>query len=408
MSDIVVTETRDASAIADELARTFARTAVERDRLGGTARKERDLLRRSGLLRMSIPEPLGGWGAGWPEVMAIVRRLARADGSLAHLFGFHHLLLATVRLFGARAQWTRLQEDTARNAWFWGNALNPRDPRTRLARAADGYVLSGSKSFCSGASDADMLVVSALAEADGRLAVAAIPATRPGIAVLDDWDSMGQRQTDSGTVEFHGVRVAEDELLRTPGPLGSVFASLRPCIAQLVLCNVYLGLGEGALDDARGYTRAHRQPGAAAGTAAPSPPAPPPPDPPPPDPPDPYVLHHYGTMWVELEGARLLTDRAAEVLQRAWAREDELTPRERGECAIAVATAKVATTRAGLDVATRIYDVMSARATSRGAGFDRYWRNLRTHTLHDPVDHKLRELGDFALHDEIPRPSFYS
>ena len=51
---------------------------------------------------------------------------------------------------------------------------------------------------------------------------------------------------------------------------------------------------------------------------------------------------------------------------------------------------------------------MSARATTRRAGFDRFWRNLRTHTLHDPVDYKLRELGEYALHDVVPTPSFYS
>jgi alkylation response protein AidB-like acyl-CoA dehydrogenase len=384
----------DALTIADDLARNFLETAVERDRQGGTAKKERDLLRRSGLLRMTIPAALGGWEAGWPETLSAVRRIARADGSLAHLFGFHHLLLATVRLFGAPSQWTRLLEDTARNAWFWGNALNPRDPRTTLSRSAAGYVLNGSKSFCSGASDSDMLIVSGASAEDGRLAVAAIPTDRPGIAVFDDWDNMGQRQTDSGTVEFRDVRIAEDELLRTPGPLGSVFASLRPCIAQLVLANVYLGLGEGALADARAYTRAQRQPRPVAGTVAPGQ--------------DPYVLHHYGTMWVELEAARLVTDRAGEVLQRAWERGDELTERERGECMIAVAAAKVTTTRAGLDVATRIFDVMSARATSSYMGIDRYWRNLRTHTLHDPVDYKIRELGDWALNEEIPVPSFYS
>jgi hypothetical protein len=27
---------------------------------------------------------------------------------------------------------------------------------------------------------------------------------------------------------------------------------------------------------------------------------------------------------------------------------------------------------------------------------NRFWRNLRTHTLHDPVDHNLREIGDWA------------
>jgi alkylation response protein AidB-like acyl-CoA dehydrogenase len=68
----------------------------------------------------------------------------------------------------------------------------------------------------------------------------------------------------------------------------------------------------------------------------------------------------------------------------------------------------VATTQAGLNVSSQIFDVMGARATVAAAGLDRYWRNLRTHTLHDPVDYKLRELGQYALQDQLPTPSFYS
>ena len=51
---------------------------------------------------------------------------------------------------------------------------------------------------------------------------------------------------------------------------------------------------------------------------------------------------------------------------------------------------------------------MGARATVASAGADRYWRNLRTHTLHDPVDYKLRELGEFALNGKLATPGFYS
>ena len=51
---------------------------------------------------------------------------------------------------------------------------------------------------------------------------------------------------------------------------------------------------------------------------------------------------------------------------------------------------------------------MGAGATTRPAGFDRYWRNLRTHTLHDPIDYKFKELGQWALNDTYPNPSFYS
>jgi alkylation response protein AidB-like acyl-CoA dehydrogenase len=384
----------DARAIAEELARDFATTAVERDRQGGTAQRERDLLRQSGLLALSVPRELGGGGASWSEVFEVVRIFARVDGSLAHLFGFQHLMLATARLFGSADQWRPLHQETARQRWFWGNALNPLDTRTTLSRHGDGFLIDGAKSFCSGSVDSDMLIVSALRPPDPRLAVAAIPTSRSGIVVHGDWDNMGQRQTDSGTVEFRRVRLEPEELLDSPGPLGSVFASLRPCIAQLTLANVYLGLGEGALGEARGYTKSARRPPIASSAPSASE--------------DPYVLHHYGELWLALEAARLLCDRAASLLSASWLEEDRITARGRGETALAIAAAKAASTRAGLAVSNGMFDVMGARATAGNLRFDRYWRNVRTHTLHDPVDYKFRELGDFALNERLPTPSFYS
>ncbi|AUX30898.1 acyl-CoA dehydrogenase family protein [Sorangium cellulosum] len=380
--------------VADDLARAFAETAVERDKRGGTPKEERDRLRRSGLLSLSVLASLGGWGAPWTVVLEAVRRIARADSAVAHVFGFHHLMLATLRLFGSADQASRLQAATVAERWFWGNALNPLDTRARLVRRGDGLAVRGAKSFCSGASDSDMLIVSALDDATSKLVVAAIPTRRPGIRVLDDWDNMGQRQTDSGTVELDDVEVRADELLTTPGPLGSPFASLRPCLAQLVLVNVYLGLAEGAFEEARRYTSTRRRPWIAAkGTPATE---------------DPYVLLRYGDLWLALEGARLLADRAAAAFQAAWEQGDRLSPEQRGGCAIAVAAAKVATSRAGLEITNGMFEVMGASATAASAGMDRFWRNLRTHTLHDPVDYKSRELGAYALNGAIPEPSFYS
>ncbi|MEH2149151.1 acyl-CoA dehydrogenase family protein [Nostoc sp.] len=85
-----------------------------------------------------------------------------------------------------------------------------------------------------------------------------------------------------------------------------------------------------------------------------------------------------------------------------------VTYRRTGECALCVATAKVAATRIGLDVTNRIFEVMGARATTAKYGFDRYWRNLRTFTLHDPVDYKIQEIGNWAFNDELPKLNFYS
>ncbi|CAL1238914.1 acyl-CoA dehydrogenase family protein [Candidatus Methylocalor cossyra] len=377
---------------AERLAAEFARTAVARDKAGGTAKAERDRLRESGLLNLIIPVEYGGAGLDWHDTLYLVRIISRADSSLGHLFGFQHLLLATVRLFGD--QWPDYYRETVRRRWFWGNALNPLDTRARIRADGGHWRLHGSKSFCSGAMDADQLVVSAIAEDDGRLVVAAIPSDRPGIRINADWDNMGQRQTDSGTVDFHGVQVYDHEILRHPGPLGSVYASLRPLIAQLVLTNVYLGIGEGALAEARTYTRRQARAWFSSGVESPTQ--------------DPYVLRKYGQFWVALSAAAQATDQAARLLDAAWSKEDALSEAERGQVAIASAAAKVLATQAGLDVTQRLFEVTGARATASAAGFDRFWRNLRTHSLHDPIDYKLRDLGEWVLNDRLPVPSFYS
>ncbi len=391
----------DPLAGLDALIEAVASTAVERDRAGGTAKRERDLLRGSGLLGLSVPRQLGGGGASWATVLQVVRRLAQVDSSLAHLFGFHHLMLATLRLFGTPAQWEPLLRQTVRERWFWGNALNPLDRRTRVTpashdRGRPGYRIDGSKSFCSGASDSDRLIVSALqGETEPlRLIVAHIPTARAGVRVLEDWDCFGQRQTDSGGVEFSGVWLGEDEILRTPGPLGSPFASLRPCLAQLILANVYLGLAQGALAEARRYTRSQSRAWIASPAATATA--------------DPYVLRRYGELAVDIEGARLLTDHAVRELDTAWQVGEALAPEGRGTVAVAVALAKVAGSRAGLQVTEGIFEVTGARATLGRERLDRFWRNVRVHTLHDPVDYKLRDLGDYTLNGTLPTPSFYS
>jgi alkylation response protein AidB-like acyl-CoA dehydrogenase len=377
------------------LAAEFALSAVERDERGGTPKAERDALRHSGLLALSIPTQYGGLGARWSETLGIVRELAKVDSSIAHVFGFHHLMLATVRLFSRPDQWQPWFEQTARKNWFWGNALNPLDTRTVVKDFGGWREFSGKKSFCSGASDSEMLIASAVDEnAGGKLLIAAIPSGRSGITLHNDWNNIGQRQTDSGSASFERVRVEESELLLDPGPLSTPFACLRPLIAQLTFTHMFLGIAEGAFDEARNYTltetRAWHKSSAEDVRQ------------------DPYVLHHYGEFWVALEGVRLLVERAAGLLDQAWAKGPTLSEHERGQLAIAIATAKVAATRQGLDLCSRLFEVTGARSTHASLRLDRHWRNLRTQTLHDPVDYKLHELGDWALNQALPTPTFYS
>lgn len=382
----------DVDAVIADLSARFGETAAVRDMLGGTPKAQRDDLRASGLLSLNIPQALGGLGGTWQHVMQAVRRLARVDSSVAHLFAFHHLMLATVQLFGRPAQWEPWLRHTARQDWFWGNALNPLDRRA-VCQPCDGWIeLSGAKSFCSGALDSEMLIVSGYL--DEQLLVAAVPTARSGINIIQDWDNMGQRQTDSGSIHFERLRIEHSEVLSDPGPLTTTLSSLRPLIAQLILTNIYIGIAEGAFEDALRYTQTEARPWMTAQVARTVD--------------DPYVQFNFGEFHVALEGLRLLGDRAGQSLVQALSQDEHLGAETRGQLAVEIATAKVAATRAGLDICNRLFDVTGARSTHAELGLDRHWRNLRTHTLHDPVQYKLKELGEWVLQGRLPTPSFYS
>ncbi|WP_394791575.1 acyl-CoA dehydrogenase family protein, partial [Rhodoferax sp.] len=238
------------------VATALATTAAARDKAGGTALAERQLLRDSGLLTLAVPQALGGQGATWPLIMRIVRRLAQADSSLAHLFGFQQLQVASVLLFGSPAQQDRWLGATVGQNWFWGNAVNARDTRLQVTRTEGGWLLDGIKAFCSGAQDSDVLNVSVATgpEPTDRLYLV-LPTAREGIQVNADWDNMGQRQTDSGSVSFHQVFAADDEVLGPPGAASSPRATLRNILGQMILTEIYLGNAQGALTDALDYAR---------------------------------------------------------------------------------------------------------------------------------------------------------
>lgn len=378
-----------------QLAKEFAKTAIERDERGGTAKAERDLLRKSGLLSLIIPKSLGGLGKDWKAVLQITRELAKVDGSLAHLFGYHFLCLTSVHLFGSPQQKEKYYKETAENNLFWGNTYNPLDESLLVKREGDQLKLIGKKSFCSGAKDSERLLISAKSPNQDRPVIAVIPTNRTGIIINDDWDSFGQRQTDSGTVVFQDVLLKEEEILNFyEQEPESFFPTIRTHTAQTILVHVLLGIAEGAFEEAKNYTKNITRPWLTSKVDQATS--------------DPYTIRQYGDLYVQLKAAAALAQDASNALQEAWDKERALTEKERGECGIIIATAKVATAKAALEVTSRMFEVMGARATLGKYRFDRFWRNVRTHTLHDPIEYKIRDIGEWALNGKLPEITPYS
>ncbi len=55
--------------------------------------------------------------------------------------------------------------------------------------------------------------------------------------------------------------------------------------------------------------------------------------------------------------------------------------------------------RAAIDISSGMFELLGARSTSGRFGFDRYWRNARTISVHNPLIYKLQVVGDHVLND---------
>ncbi|MGW5055389.1 acyl-CoA dehydrogenase family protein [Actinokineospora sp. NPDC004072] len=372
---------------ARAVARALAADAVEREAKGGEPHAEVDLLREHGLLAV----PAGDWDA----VHRVLAEVAAADASVGHLLGYHYLHVWRLGLFGRPEYAAEARRATAERGWFWAGVANPRDEALVMSEVDGGFLVSGRKMFATGASVADRLVVSA---AHGQRKLTFVcPGDAPGLRPLGDWDNLGQRRSASGGVEFTDVFVPADDVLGAhpePGDPTYPQANLPALAFQLVLSRVLTATARGALATAAEYTRQFTRAWPASGVERAVD--------------DPHTLAAYGTLTARTDAADLLVDRAAAAFAAADAAGAALTPQQRGAAGLAIAAAKALASEVAVEVSGRVFELTGARATANRYGLDRFWRNARTLTLHDPAVYKAAEVGRHLLTGELPTPTGYS
>ncbi|MFJ6213740.1 acyl-CoA dehydrogenase family protein [Streptomyces sp. NPDC092296] len=381
---------------AAEVAAVLATDAAARDKAGATPYAEVQLLKDAGLVTLLGPVEHGGAGQDWPTAYRVVREVAKADGSIGQLLGYHYLWNWAARLVATREQWEHVEAEAARNQWFFGGAVNPRDNDVAVRDEGDTLVFTGRKSFSTGSKVSDVTVLEGVLDGTDQHIFAIVPSDSAGLTFHDDWDNIGQRLTESGSVTIDGVRVpwssAAGYVDKQFQP--RVYNTLNVPVVQLIFVNFYLGIAAGALETAATYTRTKSRSWLHGGY--------------PKAVDEPHVIDTYGDLTAKLWAAEALADRVAEESRPLHDDPDAVTERARGEHEVRVAAAKARATDVALEITHRIFEVTGARATASSEGLDRFWRNVRTHTLHDPVAYKRREVGRFVLTDEIPEPTWYS
>ncbi|GAA0303708.1 acyl-CoA dehydrogenase family protein [Kineococcus aurantiacus] len=377
---------------ARDVARHLALDALDRDRANAEPFAEAELLRKAGLPSVLLPTSTGGAGLPWSVALEVVREIARTDGSIAQLIAYHYVNahnLVWVADDAGRARWG---VPSVEDQWLWGDAVNPVDPDLQLRRDGADWVLSGTKNFSTGASVGDVTLVGGVTD-EGQDLLVVVPREAPGFVKNGDWDNLGQRLSASGSVRFEDVRVAPDAVLGSASASGAFGSLVTPSI-QAAFGHFYLGVTRGALEAASEYTRTTSRPWLLSDVERAVE--------------DPYVLATYGRLVARLRAAEALGRSVGESLSQAHERGADLTWAERGEVAEEIAALKVVSSDLAIEATSAIYEVTGARASANKHGFDRFWRNVRTHTLHDPVQYKAREVGNHFLTGAHPDFTLYT
>lgn len=166
-------------------------------------------------------------------------RIPEADGqgehrSLGMLLGYHLLWSTTADVVGSPEQADRIHELLLTNNYFVGGAVNPRDAELTVSPAGDHVVFKGFKNFNTGGVISDITVLEGVLEGTDDHLFALVPTHQPGIRFQHNWDNIGLRLTESGSVEIDNIAVpwtdalGWDPVARKPeqAVLGIPFATL--------------------------------------------------------------------------------------------------------------------------------------------------------------------------------------
>ena len=382
--------------VAERVAATVAEDAAERDRTSARPLAVLELLRESGLANLLIPTEFGGEGAHFETAFYVTRILARADASVAQILGYHWLNQTCVTFYGPdeqrQAEWYRR---SAAGRWFWSDSFNPVSPDLEIVAEGDNYRLSGLKRFATGASVADKIIAGGVASGgalDGELIVFAIDGDREGVEHLDDWDNLGYRSSASGSVRYSNVLITPDDVIGADHD--EPFSSIVTPGVQLLFGNVYLGIAQGALEQAKRLTLARPNSWFLSTVDRFAD--------------DPITHRLFGDLVAKTVAVEALADKLNRRFDEVVALGGATTAEDRAQLEIVIAQLKVISTEVGLEVSSRVYELTGASSTKSSIGLDRHWRDIRTHSLHDPVDYKRIEVGNHFLNGVYAPVSLYT
>jgi len=384
-SAVLISE-EQAIAVAKEIAKEIAAIAADSSQNGQLPRRQADLLSSSGLTTIGVPKQFGGLGASVQTIVETVRIISIADGGVGQLLQIHNVMLRGIFSGYSDAVRDRLIADVLAGKRF-GNALaevggkNKFALKTRVERRADGtLVLNGSKFYSTGSYLAEWISLTAASD-DGGVGVL-LNRNTPGLTLVDDWDAYGQKNSVSGTVIFDNIELDEAYLVYRQGPMKRTGLTFP----QILHAAIDTGIAAGALDAAVHYLNHHARPWVESGVERANE--------------EPHIIKQIGEFAVALRAAESLLRDAARVFDLH--EQDPENKELQDELILSVATARAHSDSASLRISSDIFSLLGASSSLSKWNLDRFWRNARVHTTHDPIRWRLHHVGNYYLNGVDP------
>jgi SfnB family sulfur acquisition oxidoreductase len=254
----------DAEAIdtAKALAAEFAVDAARRDRERILPAAELDRFSKSGLWGITVPKAYGGAGVSFATLAEVIKVISAADPSIGQIPQNHLAALDAIRFAGSDVQ-KKLWFTLVLRGYRLGNAFSEAKSKhvgafeTTVTLDGDDFVVNGEKFYATGALFAHFIHIGAVGP-DGKVYLAIARRDAPGLTIIDNWSSFGQRTTASGNVLIDHVRV--DPVAVIPAYLGGEKPSSNGAVSQIIQAAVDAGIARGAIEDTIAFVRKYTRP----------------------------------------------------------------------------------------------------------------------------------------------------
>lgn len=382
----IIADDAEALAIAKALSAQFKTGSIARDAERILPFAEIDAFSQSGLWAITVPKNYGGAEVSTSTLAQVIALLSAVDGSIGQIPQNHFYALEILRNTGTEAQQQHLFKEVLHGARF-GNAIaefktkNSNIKHTQIQPTKDGFIISGEKFYCTGSLFAHRIPTLVIDDI-GREYLAFVKRDADGLKLIDDWSGFGQRVTGSGRVQFQQVFVAHEDVI--PFDVAFQQPTLAGPIAQIMHAAIDVGLARGAFEEMLQRIRdtlpqldakiesSHQ---------------------------DPLLSYEVGRIAIDVRASERLLKQAAETID---ATRQQTDVEQVAKASIDVAKVRAHSSETALKAASKLIELVGIRGSQRQEGLDRYWRNVRMHTLHDATRWKYVFIGDSVLNGILP------